>query len=238
MVTAFIAAPIHACEVFAQPDESPNIILIYLDDMGYGDLEITGAYGYQTPNINKMVSKGMFFSHFYAPQAVCSPSRAGLMTGSYPSRVGFGTNVGPSSNRGLSTDEMTIAGLLKQKGYNTAIYGKWHLGHQDVFLPFNHGFDEYYGIPYSNDMWPLHPERPDAYPDLPLIENNKVVNPAVTPEDQEQFTTIFTEKTVEFIQRNRTRPFLFTWHIQCLTFPYMCPTNLKVNQRQDCMATS
>jgi arylsulfatase A-like enzyme len=207
LVTAFIAAPLHACEVFAQPDENPNIILIYLDDMGYGDLEITGAFGYQTPNINKMASQGMFFSHFYAPQAVCSPSRAGLMTGCYPSRIGFGTNVGPNSNRGLNTDEMTIANLLKQKGYHTAIYGKWHLGHQDVFLPLNHGFDEFFGIPYSNDMWPLHPQNPNAYPDLPLIANNMIVNPAVTPKDQEQFTTMFTEKTVEFIRRNSNQPF-------------------------------
>ncbi len=207
MATAFIAAPLHASEVFAQPDESPNIILIYLDDMGYGDLEITGAFGYQTPNINKMVSQGMFFSHYYAPQAVCSPSRAGLMTGCYPSRIGFGTNVGPNSNRGLSTEEMTIANLLKKKGYNTAIYGKWHLGHQDVFLPLNHGFDEYFGIPYSNDMWPLHPQNPDGFPDLPLIENYTVVNPAVTPELQEQFTTMFTERTVDFIQRNSDHPF-------------------------------
>lgn len=206
-LASVISLPLHAGESETRLEKTPNIILIYLDDMGYGDLEITGAYGYETPNLNKMVSQGMFFSNFYAPQAVCSPSRAGLMTGCYPSRVGFGTNVGPNSNRGLSSDEMTIAGLLKQKGYKTAIYGKWHLGHQEPFLPTRHGFDEFYGIPYSNDMWPLHPAGPDRFPDLPLIENKQVVNPAVTPDDQKQFTTVFTERTIDFIERNKNEPF-------------------------------
>ena len=187
--------------------EKPNIVLIYVDDMGFGDLSLTGAYGYETPNLEKMAKDGMFFSHFYAPQAVCSPSRAGLLTGTYPSRIGFGRNVGPGSMRGLNQNEETIADILKEQGYATAIYGKWHLGHHPPFLPTRHGFDEYYGIPYSNDMWPYHPDGPDRFPDLPLFENEEIINPAVTPEDQEQFTTEFTERTVEFIRDNRDQPF-------------------------------
>jgi arylsulfatase len=123
-VAVVLSLLLPSCESKPRVEKTPNIILIYLDDMGYGDLEITGAYGYETPNLNKMVSQGMFFSNFYSPQAVCSPSRAGLMTGCYPSRIGFGNNVGPLSTVGLSSDEMTIAWLLKQKGYKTAIYGK------------------------------------------------------------------------------------------------------------------
>ncbi len=188
-------------------DELPNIVLIYVDDMGYGDLAITGAYGYDTPNLDHMAGEGMFFTHFYAPQAVCSPSRAGLMTGCYPSRIGFGKNAGPNSTHGLNENEETIASLLKNKGYATAIYGKWHLGHQPQFLPGSHGFDEFYGIPYSNDMWPFHPTAGEYYSGLPLYENENIVNEGVTPEDQEQFTTEFTERTIGFIERNKDQPF-------------------------------
>jgi arylsulfatase A-like enzyme len=206
-LASLISLPLLAEDSGGRPEKTPNIIIIYLDDMGYGDLEITGAYGYETPNLNKMVSQGMFFSHFYAPQAVCTASRAGLLTGCYPNRIGLTGALGPNSSHGISSDEVTIAGMLKQKGYRTAIYGKWHLGHHEPFLPTRHGFDEFLGIPYSNDMWPFHPQRPEAFPDLPLIRNDQVVNSRITPEDQAQFTTIFTEETVDFIRRNKDHPF-------------------------------
>lgn len=188
-------------------DIQPNIVLIYLDDMGYGDLSLTGATGYNTPNLDKMASQGMFFTHFYSPSAVCTASRAGLLTGCYPNRIGLAGVIGPSSLVGISDEEETIAKILKKKNYATAIFGKWHLGFQNQFLPTNHGFDEFYGIPYSNDMWPLHPQRPDDYPDLPLFENETIINPVVTPDDQSQFTTDFTLRTIDFIKRHRDKPF-------------------------------
>ena len=188
-------------------DNHVNFIIIYTDDLGYGDLTKTGAIGYQTPNLDRMASQGMFFTHYYAPQAVCSASRAGLLTGCYPNRIGLAGALGPSSQIGISADEETIAEVLKKKGYATAIYGKWHLGVQEQFLPTRHGFDEFYGIPYSNDMWPFHPAGPNHFPNLPLFENDKIVNEAVTPNDQKQFTTDFTERTIDFIRRNREQPF-------------------------------
>lgn len=184
---------------------TPNVILIHLDDMGYGDLSLTGATGYTTPHIDNMAREGLFFTHYYSPQAVSSASRAGLLTGCYPNRVGFHGALGPQSKIGISTEEETIAEVLKTKGYATAAYGKWHLGTPRQFLPTNHGFDEFYGIPYSNDMWPWHPTG--TYPDLPLFENEEIVNPALTPTDQEQFTTEFTRRTIDFIKRNKKTPF-------------------------------
>jgi arylsulfatase A-like enzyme len=184
-----------------------NFIIIYLDDMGYGDLSKTGAIGYQTPNIDKMAAQGLFFTHYYAPQAVCTASRAGLLTGCYPNRIGLAGALGPASAVGISDEEETIVEVLRAKGYATAIFGKWHLGVQEQFLPTRHGFDEFFGIPYSNDMWPYHPGGSHLFPDLPLYENETIVNRAVTPDDQKQFTTLFTERTIEFIQRNKKQPF-------------------------------
>ncbi len=184
--------------------KSPNIVLIYLDDMGYGDLTITGATGYSTPNIDRMASQGVFFSHYYSPQAVCSASRAGLLTGCYPNRVGFAGAIDHSSKMGISSEEETIAQVLKKKGYATAAFGKWHLGVQKQFLPTHHGFDEYLGIPYSHDMWPNHPSAGKYYPPLPLIEGDQVIK---TNPDNTRFTTLFTEKAVDFIRRSTSKPF-------------------------------
>lgn len=186
-------------------DTPPNIILIHLDDMGYGDLSLTGATGFKTPNIDRLGHEGLFFTHYYSPQAVSSASRAGLLTGCYPNRIGFAGALGPNSTIGISDNELTIAQILKQRGYATAAYGKWHLGMQNQFLPTNKGFDEFYGIPYSNDMWPNHPTG--TYPGLPYFKNEDVINPNVTPEDQKRFTTDFTMHTVDFIKRNGDNPF-------------------------------
>ncbi len=144
----------------------PNLVIIYIDDMGYADIGPFGAEGYETPHLDRMAAEGRIFTDFYVTQAVCSASRAGLMTGCYNVRVGIQGALAHRSNIGLHADEMTLAELVKQKGYATAIYGKWHLGHHPKFLPTAQGFDEYFGIPYSNDMWPYHPTAKNGFPPL------------------------------------------------------------------------
>ena len=190
-----------------QAQKAPNVIIILLDDMGYGDLTVTGASGYKTPNIDRLCVDGMRFTHYYCPQAVSSASRAGLLTGCYPNRIGFSGALGPSATVGISDNEETIAEVLKKKGYACGAVGKWHLGHLPQFLPLRHGFDEYFGLPYSNDMWPFHPQNPRGYPPLPMIDGDKVVNPEVTAADQAQITTQYTERAVRFIEKNKNKPF-------------------------------
>ena len=138
-------------------DQKPNFIVVFCDDMGYADIGPFGAEGYETPHLDRMAAEGMKFTDFYVGRSFCTPSRAALMTGCIPTRVGIGGNFGPTSTSGLNPDEMTIADVLKQVDYATACFGKWHLGHLPQFLPPAQGFDEYFGIPYSNDMWPFHP---------------------------------------------------------------------------------
>jgi arylsulfatase A-like enzyme len=187
-----------------KPVSRPNVVLVYLDDMGFGDISRNGAQGYQTPNFDKMAHDGIYFSQFYSPQAVCTASRAGLLTGCYPNRLGFSGALDHTAKIGLNSEEETIAELLKAEGYSTAAFGKWHLGHLPEFLPTKHGFDEFYGIPYSHDMWPNHPVTKNYYPELPLIEGEKTIQ---TNPDQSQFTTSFTEKTIDFIKRKKDKPF-------------------------------
>ncbi|MCO6457354.1 MAG: sulfatase [Pirellulaceae bacterium] len=194
---------------------SPNVVVIFMDDMGYADIGPFGAQGYSTPNLDRMAREGRRFTDFYVTQAVCSASRAGLLTGCYNVRVSILGALGPGSNQGIHEDEVTLAEICRQKGYATACYGKWHLGHHEKFLPLQHGFDDYFGLPYSNDMWPFHPEvahlpmaeRLKRWPHLPLIEGNRVINAQVTGEDQEQLTTQYTERAVRFIETNKDRPF-------------------------------
>jgi len=188
----------------------PNIIIIYTDDQGYADVGVFGARGFRTPNLDRLARQGVKFTNFHAAQPVCSASRAALLTGCYPSRIGIHGALGPNAKHGLNASEMTLAELLKQKDYATGMAGKWHLGRPQPFLPVHHGFDEYFGLPYSNDMWPYHPEaRPGAYPPLPLIEGDQVIRREVTPADQTQLTTWYTERAVRFIERHRARPFFF-----------------------------
>ena len=197
-------------------DTSPNIVIMFIDDMGYADIGPFGAEGYQTPHLDRMAAEGMRFTDFQVTSAVCSASRSALVTGCYHGRVGFSGALGPSARHGLNANEVTIAEICKQKGYATACYGKWHLGHHPKFLPTNHGFDEYYGLPYSNDMWPYHPgvrhlpmpERIKRWPHLPLIEGTDVINPQVTGRDQELLTKQYTERAVNFIERNKDRRFM------------------------------
>jgi arylsulfatase len=141
---------------------------------------------------------------------VCSASRAALLTGCYSNRIGIHGALGPSARHGIDADETTLAEVLRQAGYATGMAGKWHLGHRPQFLPTHHGFDEYFGLPYSNDMWPYHPEaKPGRFPPLPLIEGDSVIDANVTADEMAQFTTRYTERAVKFMERNRDRPFFF-----------------------------
>lgn len=199
------------------PTPPPNVVVIFIDDMGYADIGPFGAKAYPTPNLDKMAREGMRFTDFVVSSAVCSASRAALLTGCYHRRVGISGALGPKAEIGLDPAETTLAEVCKQKGYATACFGKWHLGHHPKFLPLQQGFDEYFGLPYSNDMWPLHPayvdlppaaaKRKEGYPNLPLIEGNRVVDDEVDGADQANLTTWYTEHAVAFIAKNAARPF-------------------------------
>jgi arylsulfatase A len=190
---------------FEQRQRPPNVIIVFTDDQGYGDAGVYGATNDPTPNIDRLAREGMRFTDFYVAQAVCSASRAALLTGCYPNRIGIHGALGPNSTHGLHPEEMTLARLLKQRGYATAIFGKWHLGHHRAFLPLRHGFDEFLGLPYSNDMWPFHPEAArGTYPNLPLLEGNEMME--LNP-DQRWLTRRLTARAVDFIGRHRRQPF-------------------------------
>ncbi len=184
----------------------PNIVIIFTDDQGYQDVGCFGSPNISTPNLDQMAKDGARFTNFYASQPVCSASRASLLTGCYPNRLGIHGAYSPYVGKGLNSNEVTIAELLKPLGYATAMYGKWHLGSEPELLPTRQGFDEYFGIPYSNDMWPYHPWQGSVFnfPELPLIENETVID---TLEDQSMITTQYTERAVNFISRKKSEPF-------------------------------
>ncbi len=219
IILCLVACMVITNSAIAQNSDSatPNIIIIFTDDQGYSDVGVYGAKDFTTPNLDQMAADGIRFTDFYVAQPVCSASRTALLTGCYPNRLGITGALGPNATHGLNADEITLAELCKSKGYATAIYGKWHLGHRKPFLPTRHGFDHFYGIPYSNDMWPLHPDLvklPDAaakrkrgYPNLPIFEDEQIVDTEVTHEDQNQFTTTFTDRAVAFIDANKDQPF-------------------------------
>lgn len=193
----------------------PNVVLIFMDDMGYGDLSCYGALDIHTPNLDKLASEGIRFTNFLSSQAVCSASRASLLTGCYANRVGISGALFPNSKIGISSDEMTIAELLKQKNYATGIFGKWHLGDSKEFLPLQHGFDEYLGIPYSNDMWPVNYDGMPAnvgsnkiqFPPLRWINNNDPKDEIKTLEDQAKITGRITDEAISFIKKNKKKNF-------------------------------
>jgi arylsulfatase A-like enzyme len=147
-IAVFLLVPVFGAEA-----KQPNIILILTDDQGYQDLGCYGSPNIKTPNLDQMAEEGVRFTDFYAPASLCSPSRAGMLTGRYPRRLGIERVFFPDSESGLDPDEVTIPELLKTQGYQTTAIGKWHLGHLPQFLPTNQGFDSYFGIPFSNDMW-------------------------------------------------------------------------------------
>ncbi|MEM9353239.1 MAG: sulfatase [Planctomycetota bacterium] len=218
MLLLLICTAAPGSTVWAEPP--PNVVIIFIDDMGYADIGPFGCDRYPTPNLDRMAAEGRVFTDFHSATAVCSAARAALLTGCYPERVSIAGALSNVDRHGLHADEWTIAELCKAKGYATACFGKWHLGHLPQFLPLRHGFDEYFGLPYSNDMWPYPPGRHDlrhglrshwkggTYPPLPLIENERIIDPDVTPADQEQLTTRYTERAVDFIDCVHDRPFL------------------------------
>ncbi len=184
-------------------DRPPNVVIFYADDLGAGDLGCYGSRTNPTPNLDRLAREGMRFTSFSTAQAVCSASRAALLTGCYPNRLGILGALGPKSKTALSPDETTLAELLKGRGYATSLFGKWHLGDAPGFLPPSHGFDESHGLPYSNDMWPRHPTN-TSFPPLPLIENGAVVQ---TDPDQRNLTRWTAERSLAFVERHRDRPF-------------------------------
>jgi len=202
--------------------DPPNVVIIFMDDLGYADISPFGATDYQTLNLNRMANEGRRFTDFVTSSAVCSASRVALLTGCYHQRVGISGALGPKSKIGIHRNETTIAEICKSKGYATAIFGKWHLGHHPKFMPTEHGFDEYYGLPYSNDMWPSNPRAiakrkkdPDAlipWAALPMLtatvaDGVTITNPDVQPKDQQKMTREFTERAVEFIKSHADQPF-------------------------------
>lgn len=176
---------------------TPNVVIMFVDDLGYADIGSYGATAYPTPHLDRMAQGGVRFTSFYVSQPVCSASRASLLTGNYANRIGIHNALGPRNTHGIHDNEITLAELFKSRGYATAMYGKWHLGHHAQFLPMRHGFDDYYGIPYSNDMWPYHPESPHAWGDLPTIDGNSIVGYNT---DQTRFTTDITGRSTAFIE--------------------------------------
>jgi arylsulfatase len=200
LVSVLVVALLSGCGGPMRSSEgtsAPNVVIIFVDDLGYADIGSYGATAYATPHLDQMAAEGTRFTDFYVSQPVCSASRASLLTGSYANRIGIHGALGPGAAHGIHDDELTLAELFKSEGYATAAFGKWHLGHHPRFLPTRHGFDEFYGIPYSNDMWPYHPETPEAWGDLPTLEGEEIIGYNT---DQSRFTTDFTTRAVEFIR--------------------------------------
>src|SRR5271154_771638 len=192
-----------AARAIGAPSNAPNIVFILCDDLGYGDL---GCYGskIRTPNLDRMAVTGVRFTNFSSADPVCSPSRAALLTGRYPTRVGVPHVFFPQDKGGMNLDEVTLANVLKNRGYRTICIGKWHLGRPVEYLPTSRGFDEYFGIPYSNDMNPRV-----------LMHNAEVIEDPVA---LDTLTARYTEQAVKFIEQNKSGPFfLYLPH----TYPHI-----------------
>lgn len=209
-----------ACLAAAE-SRPPNVVLIFIDDMGYADIGPFGNTKVKTPNLDKFATQGMKFTSFYATP-VCSMSRASLMTGCYNTRVSIPGVLFPNSKIGLHPAEITIAEIAKQKGYATTAIGKWHLGFQPEFLPTKQGFDSYFGIPYSNDMG-TKPARPN-FPPLPLMRNEKVIE---EEPDQAQLTRRYTEEAVKFLRENKDKPFFLYLPHTMIHFPLAASAGFK-----------
>jgi len=216
-----------AVEGITMDKARPNFILIFADNLGYGDFGCYGSTVHRTPHVDRMAAEGLRLTSFYSTSGVCTPSRASLMTACYPRRVGLhvsgsgGAVLLPCDRKGLHPSETTIARLLKSEGYATACIGKWHLGDQPPFLPTRHGFDHYFGLPYSDDM-DTSPTLPD-YPPLPLMRGEEVIE---APVDRDYLTQRYTEETLPFITENRDRPFfLYLPHAMpgSTDRPFACP---------------
>ncbi len=215
-LTALLLVSCNSAQDSADTDPPPNFVIIFIDDMGYGDIGPFGSTVNETPHLDRMAEEGLKMTSFYVTSPVCTPSRAGLLTGSYPKRVGLAKfsshTIGgnewvlfPGDKTGLNPGEITIADLLKKAGYATGIFGKWHLGDQPQFLPTEQGFDEYFGIPYSNDMWPQNNNW--QFPPLPVVQSKKVVDTVETMDDQAKLAYRFTKHATDFIREHEDQPF-------------------------------
>lgn len=228
---AFCLFATFTCNVIAK-DTQPNFIIINIDDLGYADIGPYGSKINRTPHLDQMAKEGRKLTSFYAAP-VCSPSRAALMTGCYPKRaLPIPHVLFPANNVGLAPGEITIAEILKKAGYATGIVGKWHLGDQAEFLPNQQGFDHHFGLPYSNDMGPVGdgvrtdlgkpiPEQKNknaGQPPLPLLRNGKVVK-RVLPDDQQALVELYTKESVDFIVKNKAKPFFLYLAHSSVHFP-------------------
>lgn len=215
IVMAFCTILLVPFAIFGQDQvsEKPNIIIIFTDDMGYGDVGVYGHPTIRTPNLDRMAEEGMKFTQFYTAASVCTPSRAGLLTGRLPVRNGMMSRefrvLFPFSSKGIPVEEITIAEALKEQDYATAAVGKWHLGYETPYLPTDNGFDSYYGIPYSNDM------DYEGWQPVPLMRDKEIIE---APVDQTTLTLRYTEESLKFIRDHREKPFfLYLAH----TFPHI-----------------
>ena len=202
---------------WAAPSAKPNIVILFIDDMGYGDIGPFGNQVNQTPHLDRMAEEGIKFTQFYVANTACTPSRSALLTGTYAHRIGMDGGNGnlvvtfPGDKRGLNPNEITIAEMLRENGYATGCFGKWHLGDQPQFMPLAQGFDTYFGIPYSNDMWPLHtsknPITKRKYEPLPVMSQDQAVAHVEDGVDQSLLAEVFTDKAIAFIKKNQKKPF-------------------------------
>tara|TARA_B100001939_G_scaffold239841_1_gene207411 strand:- start:126 stop:1514 length:1389 start_codon:yes stop_codon:yes gene_type:complete len=201
-----ILATALASQAFA---EKPNVILFFVDDMGYADISPFGANPNRTPHLDRIAKEGVTLTSFYSGFASCTCSRATILTGCYPKRMNIHGNFIPESTTGLHPDETTIADMLKDHGYATGMVGKWHLGHLRPFLPTSQGFDFFYGYPYSHDMWRYHPEEryQKRWGGLPLYRGDEVVDPNVVPRQLETLSADLTDEAIQFIQSANGKPF-------------------------------
>ena len=223
IVTLLTTSPLLGIGTAAEPTK-PNFIIVYCDNLGYGDIEPFGSTLHRTPNLNRMAREGRTFTHFCVTAGVCTPSRASIMTGCYAQRVGMHLNdrdgavLRPVSAYGLHPNEITIAEILKQQDYSTALVGKWHLGDQPEFLPTRQGFDWFFGVPYSDDMTKRVWERDGSHwPPLPLMENETVIE---APCNRDGLTNRYTEGAMQWIAEHKEEPFF-------LYFPQAMPGSTK-----------
>ncbi len=214
-------------------NQRPNIVLINCDDLGYGDAGCYGSDVHTTPHIDRLAEEGLRFTDFYMPASVCSPSRGGMLTGCYPPRIGFGWFDNrwvllPGHPVGLNPEEVTFPELLQEAGYATKLVGKWHCGDQPPFLPTEHGFDSYYGLPYSNDMGIQNPPKDFESPPLPLMRNDDVIQ---EQPDQRNITERYVEEAVRFLRTPRDQPFFLYFAHMYVHNPRFVPENFRKNSR-------
>lgn len=211
LVAIIVFALVPNVKAVATDVARPNVILIVADDMGYADMGTQGAVGFKTPHLDKLAAEGTRFTDFYVAQAVCTASRTALMTGCYPNRLNMQGAYNHTSRDGIADEEWLLPEMFKELGYATSAMGKWHLGTRPKFNPIGHGFDEWFGIPYSNDNSKYHPSLAEEMPPLPLYDGDKVIE--LDP-DQAEFTKRCTERAVNFIERSADKPFfLYMPHI-------------------------